>query len=204
MLLKPEMNATLFTGPCVSSQTHHVNRVEKARQARRWSGIAVELMALAILSCACCKEVPVEQKLADCTNSSLRFQMTVDNYPPYQFVLGMPGTSGGSLDFRGEVIVSQATGTVARVPIGSDHLTWCNWLDRHGCRGFILTFGRTNHGERLATFLKRGQTYEVDVRFAEPPPPVSSLWLSSMGRAGFGPQRQVPGRPVSATDNNRP
>ena len=139
--------------------------------------------AVAAVLSGCCKDVPVEHRLADCTNSTLRFQMTVQEFPPYQFVLGMPPTATGQLSFRGEVVVSQSTGTVARVPIGSDAITPCNWLAGHS--GYILTWGRTNRTDRLQSFLTRGQTYDVEVRFSEQPPPESSFWLSAMGRVGL-------------------
>ncbi|MFT5491975.1 MAG: hypothetical protein ACI8V5_002340 [Limisphaerales bacterium] len=141
------------------------------------------IAAIAALSCGCSKPIPVEQKLADCTNSALQFQMMVEQYPPYQFLLGIPQTSTGQLSFRGEVIVSQSTGTVARVPIGSHDITPCNWLDHQA--GYILTWRRTNNLERLETFLVRGQTYDVLVKFSEAPPVESSFWLSSMGRVGL-------------------
>jgi hypothetical protein len=141
------------------------------------------LAAVAGLSGCFCKDVPVEHRLADCTNSTLRFQISVQEFPPYQFVLGMPPGAPSHLSFRGEVVVSQSTGTVARVPIGSDAITSCNWLDGHS--GYILTWHRTNRADRLESFLTRGQTYDVVVRFSEPPPPESSFWLSAMGRVGL-------------------
>lgn len=141
------------------------------------------LIAIASLSGCVCKVVPVEHRLADCTNSTLRFQMTVQEFPPYHFVLGMPQGATSQLSFRGEVVVSQSTGTVARVPIGSDAITSCNWLDGHS--GYILTWHRTNRTERLESFLTRGQRYDVEVRFSEPPPPESSFWLSAMGKVGL-------------------
>ena len=125
----------------------------------------------------------MEHRLADCTNSTLRFQMTVQEFPPYQFVLGMPLGATGRLSFHGEVVVSQSTGTVARVPFSSDAITSCNWLDGHS--GYILTWERTNRTDRLQSFLTRGQTYDVEVRFSEQPPLESSFWLSAMGRVGL-------------------
>jgi hypothetical protein len=138
--------------------------------------------ALAVLlgGCHLCVDQPFEQRLADCTNSTLRFSMRVQEYPPYQFVLGVPPTSTEQLRFRGEIMVSHGTGTVARVQIGSEDIHSCNWLP--GLSGYILTWGRTNRAERLESFLRRGQTYDVEVHFAEQPPIESSLWLSSMGR----------------------
>lgn len=144
---------------------------------------ATGFAAAAMLGGCVCKDVPVEHRLASCTNSTLGFQMTVQELPPYQFVLGMPQTATGQLSFRGEVVVSQSTGTVARIPISSDTLTPCNWLDGHS--GYILTWGRTNRGDRLESFLTRGQIYDMEVRFSEQPSPESSLWLSAMRRIGL-------------------
>lgn len=129
------------------------------------------------------KDVPVAHKLADCTNSTLRFQLTVQDYPPYQFVLGMPQGSTNQLSFRGDVIVSQSTRTLAKVQIGSDTITPCNWLPGHS--GYILTWNRTNQAGGLNSFLTRGQTYAFEVQFSEPPSPDSSFWFSAMGKAGF-------------------
>jgi hypothetical protein len=137
-------------------------------------------LALLLSACHVCLDQPVEQRLTDCTNSTLRFSMPVQEYPPYQFVLGLPETATAHLSFRGEIIVSQTTGTVARVQIRSEDITPCNWLP--GLSGYILTWGRTNDADKLESFLSRGQTYDVEVQFAEQPPIESSLWLSSMGR----------------------
>jgi hypothetical protein len=137
----------------------------------------IGLVAMAGFSGCSGKDVPVEHRLADCTNSTLRFWMTIQEFAPYQFVLGIPQTTAGQMSFRGEVLVSQSTGTVARLPISSDDVTPCNWLS--GLSGYILTWNTTN---RLESFLTRGQTYDVEVRFSELPPPESSFWLSAMGR----------------------
>lgn len=109
--------------------------------------------------------------------------MTVQERPPYQFVLGLPATAPKQFDFAGEIFVRQGTGTVARIPISSRDITGCNWLP--GLSGYILTWGRTNRADKLERFLTRGQTYEVEVQFAKLPPTESSLWLSAMGKVGL-------------------
>jgi hypothetical protein len=109
--------------------------------------------------------------------------MAVQHDPPYQFLLGLSAASRGELSFRGEIIVSQSTGSVARIPVDSHNVTPCNWL--YGCSGYILTWGRTNREDRLQSFLAKGRSYNVQVRFSEQPPMASSLWLSSMGKAGL-------------------
>ena len=128
-----------------------------------------------------CVEVPQRQKLVDCNTNALAFTMTCDHSPPYQFVLGLAPSHTGPLVFRGEVVIQQRTGTVARIQIGSERITSCNWLPV--LDGYILTWSRTNAGERLGEFLHRGQSYDVRVAFAETPPTNSSLWFSSMAKA---------------------
>jgi hypothetical protein len=129
--------------------------------------------------------IPKCDKLADCTSESLSFPMTVRYHDPYQFVLGLRPSSTGQLSFRGEVEIRQSTQVVARIPISSDDMTPCNWLDsKPGLAGYILTWSRTNRGERLSEILARGQSYGVQVAFSQSPPRDSSLWLSSIGRVG--------------------
>jgi hypothetical protein len=128
-----------------------------------------------------CTDAPKRQKLADCNTNALAFTMTCDHSPPHQLVLGLGPSLTGPISFHGEVLIQQSTGTVARIQVGSDHITPCNWLP--GLDGYILTWNRTNAGERLSELLRHGQRYDVRVAFSETPPTGSSLWFSSMGRA---------------------
>lgn len=149
----------------------------------RSNTIIIGFAVIASLSGCGIVDTPVQQQLAVCTNSTIQFQMTVRERPPYEFVLGMPKTASGQFNFLGEIVVSQSTGTVVRVPISSRDMTECNWLP--GLSGYILTWGRTNRADELERFLIRGQTYEIRVQFDELPPPESSLWLSAMGKIGL-------------------
>ena len=98
----------------------------------------IKVTALAGVLAGCGgKEVPVEQRVADCTNSTVRFHMTVQHFPRYEFVLGMPSSATGGLSFRGEIVLGQGNRTLARIPIGSQNMTPCNWLP--GLSGCILT-----------------------------------------------------------------
>jgi hypothetical protein len=126
-------------------------------------------------------EVPQRQKVADCTTSNLDFSMTVDYSPAYHFVLGVPKSETGKLSFRGEMVLRQTTGVVARIPINSGDVESCNWLhSRPDLSGYVLAWSRTNHGERFSDLLVQRQTYEAHVAFEEPPPVTSSLWFSSL------------------------
>ena len=128
-----------------------------------------------------CMGIPKQQKLTDCTSNALAFHMTCERSPPYQFVLGLGPSHTGQFAFRGELLIRQTTGVVARIEIDSAHASFCNWLP--GVDGYILTWHRTNAGERLSEFLSRGQSYDVGVTFVEGPPSDSSLWFTSIGRA---------------------
>jgi len=140
------------------------------------SAIILCVAGLALAGC----DVPVVQKIADCTTNRLDFPMTIQYWPPYQFLLGISSPTG-QLSFRGEIVLQQGTGVVARIPISSQDIQTCNWL-HSDLSGYILTWSRTNHGDRVSDILLRKQTYDVHVTFAEPPPTNSSLWFSSLKR----------------------
>jgi hypothetical protein len=126
------------------------------------------------------------EKLADCTSNIISFSMAVRYDKPYQFVLGVPHTSTKMfLSFHGEAELRQGSSLRARIPISSDDITTCNWLEASaGLSGYILTWSRTNRDERLNAILTRGQSYDVRFTFSQPPPQDTSLWLTSIGRAG--------------------
>ena len=140
----------------------------------RFSAIILCVVSLALAGC----EVPEAQKIADCTTNRLDFPMTVQYSPPYQFLLGVSSPTG-QLSFRGQIVLEQSTGVVARISISSQDVTDCNWL-HSDLSGYILTWSRTNHGDRISDILHRKQTYDVHVIFDEMPPTNSSLWLSSI------------------------
>jgi hypothetical protein len=143
--------------------------------------VAVGIVGYFALPHLVCMDIPKRQKLADCNTNALAFRMTCEHAPPYQLVLDLGASHTGPFAFRGEVIIRQSTGTVARIQIGSNDITPCNWVP--GLDGYILTLNRTNADERLSELLRRGQIYDVRVAFSEGPPTESSLWLSSMGKA---------------------
>jgi hypothetical protein len=132
--------------------------------------------------------VPREQKLTDCTTNALAFRVAWPTGELFQIVLGVPYPDTNALAFRGELIFRQGTGTVARVPVSSQDVTACNWLDNHASAphvaGYILTWSRTNVAERLDHLFTKGQSYDVEIHFTEPPPPTSTLWLHWIGQIG--------------------
>ena len=144
-------------------------------------------LLLAILSIGCLsKDRPQKQKLAVCTTNALAFSVDWPNGKLFQIVLGVPYTDTNVLTFRGELIFRQRGGTVANVRVTSQDVTACNWLDNQATSphvaGYILTWCRTNTAERLDHLFTKGQSYDVEVHFTEPPPPTSTLWLHWIGQ----------------------
>jgi hypothetical protein len=144
------------------------------------------LLLAALLSGCFCADTPREQKLADCTTNALAFRVAWPTGELFSIVLGVPYSDTNALAFRGELIFRQSTSTVARVQVGSHDVTPCNWLDNQATdprvAGYILTWGRTNAAERLDNLFTKGQSYDVEVHFTEPPPPTSTLWLHWIGQ----------------------
>ncbi len=128
-----------------------------------------------------CLDLPKARKLTDCTNSVLMFSLTCEHSPSYQFVLGLSTSQSETTGFRGEIVIQQGYRKVITIPITSQDMTRCNWLP--GLDGRILTWNRTNAGERLSEVLRQGQTYDVRVAFSETPSADNSLWFCSMGKA---------------------
>jgi hypothetical protein len=139
------------------------------------------VMLTVLLTAGC--EIPQQQKIADCLTNDFDFAMTIRYGSPYEFLLGVPHSQTDRVEFTGQIILTQSTGVVARIPISSHDMRSCNWLQQYpDLAAYILTWSRTNQGERLDDLLVRKQTYNVHVRFTNPPPPQSSLWLSSISR----------------------
>ena len=132
-----------------------------------------------------CLDVPKRDKLADCITNRFSFTMTCEGARPYALLLGVPESYTSAPSFVGGVRITRQAETIGRLPIGSDRITACSWLNTSpGLNGYILTWSSpTNGRDVLSHLLTRGEHYKVNVAFSEIPPPGSSLWLSSMGRA---------------------
>ena len=143
-----------------------------------WLCIGIALLSL----CAGC-DVPRRQKLVDCTTNHSDFPMRVEYSAPYYFVLGVPKSNGGQVNFRGELVLRRTNNVIARIPISSKDITPCNWLhSAPDLSGYVLGWQRTNSVPKLEDVLVRGETYDVQIAFDEQPPAGSSLWLSSVKR----------------------
>jgi hypothetical protein len=145
--------------------------------------LLIGVLAYIGLAHVVCLDVPAAQKLADCGSKNLNFTMACEHYRPYALVLGLPKSETNPVILKGEMRFKDTSGAVLRLPIGSDDMVRCSWLDaKAGLQGYILTW-RTNRSVRLDEFLHNGKTYDVEVVFAERPPESSSIWLTSMARA---------------------
>ncbi len=146
------------------------------------ASLATALLAYIALPHLVCLEVLEREKLADCTTNRISFTMTCVHTRPYALLLGIPTTNTVGMSFKGDLRITQGQRKVVRLPLSSDDMTPCSWLES-GPRltGYILTW-RTHRADLLSDSLQRGQSYQVEVTFAEVPPSNSSLWLSSMGR----------------------
>lgn len=103
-------------------------------------------------------------------------------------MLGVPYTDTNALSFHGELVFRRTTGTVAHVSVGAHDVTPCNWLDNlpgsPRLADYVLTWSRTNSAERLDGLFAKGQSYDVEVQFDEPPSRTSTLWLHWIGQVG--------------------
>jgi hypothetical protein len=137
-----------------------------ASMVSKFKAIAVAITVVTVLLAVVVPNVlrgkiPTTQKLIDCTNNFLTFQMACPNLPPYQFLLGVLHRETNGFSFQGDLSIRQGNTLVARIPIGSSDLTPCNWLHQASLDGYILTWSRTNETERLSELLQAEQVYNV-------------------------------------------
>jgi hypothetical protein len=145
--------------------------------------VVVIIVILAAFSFVAGIRVPSPQRqiIAQCNTNDQQFRMIVEHASPYALVMGIPDSAKGNSVFRGDVTFSQTTGTVVRVPIGSDKLVLCNWLhSTSNISAYILPWSTNEFVERFSGHLAQGQTYDVRVTFSNMPPEGSTLWFTSI------------------------
>lgn len=152
--------------------------------------ILCSLLILNVIGCHLMEKFQIQdyphkmQKVMDCTTNVLDFPITKSREVPYDLWLGIPSAQTNQLNFRGEIILRQNAGVVARFLINSDELQTCRWYaDSHISPsnewfGYMLTRARPNH-LILSQLLVSNQTYNVRIIFDKLPPAQSSLWLES-------------------------
>jgi hypothetical protein len=158
-------------------------RLYPMKSITRDFAVIATLVVVLFLGCVR-KGTPQERHLADCDPIGARFEMVVEEQPPYSILFALPKTvpldaqgrrvplrTNWSPDLRGEIILKDDSGKRTRLEINSAKVKWCNWLERdHGVEAFIL----------CSPSLKRGKSYDVEITFSQTVPPGSSLWLSGV------------------------
>lgn len=137
----------------------------------------------ALLADRCTIAIPMERRIAEFTGGDLSLELTPEFPSPYQFLISVPAGSTTPPTFRGYIELRDRSGVVASIPISSDTVKPCNWLnDVPGVAAYILTW---NAPQQLDEILHRGTAYQVRVSFSEPLPAGCSLWFSSMRHASI-------------------
>jgi hypothetical protein len=123
--------------------------------------------------------LPVNLKLADCTNNVVNIHLKIPVGHEYRLDLETPGTqvltnreTSASYNFSGHLRILNEGALIADLPIGSDK-SWRNdsW------------FGLTGAGMQntnvppLSKFIQSHKSYDFEISFEPPPPPGSSIWL---------------------------
>jgi len=139
--------------------------------------VVIVLLAMAIATCLVARG-PRMQKVADCTNSTLRVELSVATDRNYNFVIAIPQSRSGHLSFGGEIEISKGTQSRA-ISISSQDITPCDGVKQMDC--YLLTWSPTNRS-KVNDFMIRGQKYDLTIQFSEMPPQGSSIWLRSLGR----------------------
>ena len=131
-------------------------------------------------------EIVRVMRLTNCTNDTVRFQLTVPKGSGFSLVLGTPELTNHTglmsqeppYPFSGRVRISEPSSSIVEFPVGSDRANSCNWLHRKGIPvGFILTWHLNSYRPGLDRFLAPQKTYDVEVHFDTPPSTNATLWL---------------------------
>lgn len=129
------------------------------------------------------KPIPRSTKLADCTNSTLRFSFTVPTGDSYNFALGIGSVKNVAEmkqpDYRGKLQITDGQTTVFNLEFDTTESRQPFWLRREDAvAGYMLTLPRREGQPSLDSVLKPKATYEAVVTFSSSPPDDSSFWLN--------------------------
>lgn len=139
--------------------------------------------------------VSSENKLFDCTNTTCATRIRLNGVWHSHLMLAVPKQQHAREPvcptFSGVVVIKSEGTELARVPIGSESVTACNWLDKEGLQGFLIAWKDVQAGKLLRSALKGKGTYEITVSFSNPPPASSSIWISCISRPQWPGHRLV-------------
>lgn len=138
---------------------------------------------------SCTQLIPFHRhvKLADCTNSTLRFHLSVPKGAGFSLVLLSPEVEKGIVHvkggppykFSGRVRISDRSPSVAEFFVSSDSaLDACHWREGTNIHnGWRLTKHLSTNYPGLDRFLTPQGEYDVEMAFEQAPPPSESVWL---------------------------
>jgi hypothetical protein len=137
-------------------------------------------------------DVPKQLKLAECTNAAVSGHLVVPKGDHFNLVLGAPDINADSFGptnkpppftFSGCIRVSGSESSAVEFPFSSEASQQCNWLQSEGIPvGYILTWNLPTNHARLDRLLIVGERVDFDVRFEQPPPTNTSVWLTWLQR----------------------
>lgn len=165
----------------VSRSFEHSGSTVKSFTALRWAiGIASLLAILWLVRLLPWQHPdavphPLESKLMEITAESSRTNFVAPEGDLFNFVLGAPKSSPLSNGFYGSVSVISSGTNVYQNDFAPVHLKECNWLDKAGLQGYIITW---NDSANLDAVLKARQLFEVTLTLSKKPEPPISLWLT--------------------------
>jgi len=139
--------------------------------------------------------VSIRNKLFDCTNTTFTTHIRLNGMWHSHLMLAVPkqpyGRKAVCPTFAGVVVIKCEGAELARVSIGSESVTACNWLDEEGLQGFLIAWKDVQAGKLLRSALKGKGTHEITMSFSNLPPPSSSIWISCTSRPQWPGQRRV-------------
>lgn len=149
-----------------------------------WIGVLVVVLALAVIPfwASRTKPIPRSTKVAECTNTTLRFSFAAPPGDSYNFALGVGGAKNladvKQPEYRGKFQITDGQKDVFELDFDSQQSRSASWLRREDkVAGYTFTLPRREGQQSLDSVLRAKVTYEAIVTFSSPPPAKSSLWL---------------------------
>jgi len=120
--------------------------------------------------------VPGQIKLVDLTNGVAQAHFSPPQGDLFNFVIGIPKAATLTNSLRGNISVLDDGKQVYRRSFRPDEIKPCNWLDRAGLQGYILTW--QDGSNRLDATLQPRRSYSLRIALDQPAEIPVSLWLT--------------------------
>lgn len=149
-------------------------------------GIGIIVVLVVLILWADRQHVSITTKVFDCTNVTLYGGVRLQGVAVSHLILAVPKrhVDGNAPPprFEGEVVVKKAGATIATVPVTSESVEPCNWLDARGYQGYLLAWRDVRAGQMLRSALCGHGVYEIKFSFFTCPPKDSSIWISCVSK----------------------